>query len=223
MADGRPLTVVTFRDVTDVRVQRRRFTAFASAAANVAYAGSLRGTLDAICAELVETARLAGAQIFLIDDSCTRMRVHGAAPVDRWPPDFAVRLEAARTRGAELVSFAALRSGQPVVVRHRKAQMLADARWAPLHDQLDGFDWDDFVAVPLVVRDDRSVRSTPTADPATSPTTTRSPFSPQWPTRPRSRWRTRACSPRFVARRLWTSGTGWPANCTTQRASGCSR
>jgi PAS domain S-box-containing protein len=152
VAAGRPLTVVTFRDVTDVRMQRRRFTAFASAAANVAYAGSLRSTLDAICGELVETARLAGAQIFLIDDSCTWMRVHGAAPVDRWPPDFTVRLEAARTRGAELVSFAALRSGRPVVVRHRKAQMLADARWAPLHDQLDGFDWDDFVAVPLVVR-----------------------------------------------------------------------
>lgn len=151
VAAGRSLTVVTFRDVTDVRVQRRRFTAFASAAANVAYAGSLHGTLDAICAELVETAGLAGAQIFLIDDTCTRMRVHGAAPVDRWPPDFAVRLEVARTRGAELVSFAALRAGRPVVIRHRKAQMLADPRWASLHDQLDGFDWDDFVAAPLVV------------------------------------------------------------------------
>lgn len=68
-ADGRRLTAVTFRDVTDVRVQRRRFTAFASAAANVAYAGSLRGTLDAICAQLVETAGLAAAQIFLVDAS----------------------------------------------------------------------------------------------------------------------------------------------------------
>ena len=152
VAAGETLTVVTFRDVTDVRVQRRRFTAFASAAANVAYAGSLRGTLDAICAELVETTGLAGAQIFLIDDTCTRMQVHGAAPVDRWPADFTVRLETVRTRGAELASFTALQAGQPVVLRHRKAQMLADPRWAPLHEQLDGFDWDDFVAVPLVVR-----------------------------------------------------------------------
>jgi signal transduction histidine kinase len=152
-AAGPTLTVVTFRDVTDVRVQRRRFTAFASAAANVAYAGSLRSTLDAICAELVETAGLAGAQIFLIDDTCTRMRVHGAAPVDHWPPDFAVRLETVRSRGAELASFAALRDGRPLVIRHRKAQMLADPRWAPLHDQLDGFDWDGFVAVPLVVHE----------------------------------------------------------------------
>ena len=151
--DGRPLTVLTFRDVTDVRVQRRRFTAFATAAANVAYAGSLRSTLDAICAELVETTDLAGAQIFLIDDSGTRMRVHGAAPVHRWPSDFAVRLDEARRRGAQLHSFEALRAGRPVVTRRRKAQMLADPTWAPLHHQLDSFDWEDFAAVPLVVRD----------------------------------------------------------------------
>jgi signal transduction histidine kinase len=152
-AGARRLTVVTFRDVTDVRVQHRRFTAFATAAANVAYAGSLRSTLDAICAELVETAGLAGAQIFLVDASGAQMRVHGAAPVDRWPPDFAIRLEETRRRGAELSSFEALRTGRPVVTRRRKAQMLADPRWAPLHDQLDGFAWDDFVAVPLVVRE----------------------------------------------------------------------
>ena len=150
---GRRLVAVTFRDVTDVRVQRRRFTAFATAAADVADAGSLRGTLDAICVQLVQTTGLAGAQIFLVDASGTRMQVHGAAPADRWPPDFALRLEEARRSGAELSSFEALRAGRPVVTRRRKAQMLADPRWAPLHDQLDGFAWDDFVAVPLVVRD----------------------------------------------------------------------
>jgi signal transduction histidine kinase len=150
---GRALTVLTFRDVTDVRLQRRRFTAFATAAANVAYAGSLRSTLDAICAELVETTDLAGAQIFLLDDSGTRMRVHGAAPVHRWPSDFAVRLDEVRRRGAQLHSFEALRTGRAVVTRRRKAQMLADPAWAPLHDQLDSFDWEDFAAVPLVVHD----------------------------------------------------------------------
>jgi len=150
---GRRLVAVTFRDVTDVRVQRRRFTAFATAAADVADAGSLRGTLDAICVQLVQTTGLAGAQIFLVDASGTRMRVHGSAPVDRWPSDFALRLEDARRRGAELSSFEALRTGRPVATRRRKAQMLADPRWEPLHDQLDSFAWDDFVAVPLVVRD----------------------------------------------------------------------
>ena len=152
-ADGRQLTVVTFRDVTDLRAERRRFTAFATAAANVAYARSLRSTLDAICAELVGTTDLAGAQTFLIDASGTRMRVHGAAPADRWPADFAVRLEQARGLGARLLSFEAVQAGKPLITRRRKAQMLADPRWAPLHDQLDSFAWEDFVAVPLVVRE----------------------------------------------------------------------
>ena len=101
----------------------------------------------------METTDLAGAQIFLIDETGTRMRVHGAAPVDRWPSDFAVRLEDARRRGARLHSFEALRAGHPVVTRGRKAQMLADPRWAPLHDQLDSFAWEDFAAVPLVAHD----------------------------------------------------------------------
>ena len=125
----RRLTVVTFRDVTDVRVQRRRFTAFATAAANVAYAGSLRGTLDAICAQLVETAGLAGAQIFLVDASGTRMRVHGAAPVDRWPSDFALRLEEARHRGARAQLVRGAADGPP---GGDPAQEGADARRPPV-------------------------------------------------------------------------------------------
>ena len=101
----------------------------------------------------METTDLAGAQIFLIDETGTRMRVHGAAPVDRWPSDFAVRLEEARRRGARLHSFEALRARRPVVTHGRKAQMLADPRWAPLHDQLDSFEWEDFAAVPLVAHE----------------------------------------------------------------------
>ena len=174
--DGRRLTVLTFRDVTDVRVQRRRFTAFATAAANVAYAGSLRGTLDAICAELVETTDLAGAQIFLIDDSGTRMRVHGAAPVHRWPSDFAAAPRGGpAARGAAAARSRRCGPGRPVVTRRRKAQMLADPAWAPAARparqlRLGGLRrrarWSCATA--------RSARSTPTAGPTTTPTRTRS-------------------------------------------------
>ena len=92
----------------------------------------------------METTGLAGVQIFLLDASGTGMRVHGAAPMGRWPPDLALRLEEARHRGTKLSSFEALRTGRSVVTRRRKAQVLADPRWAPLHDQLDDFAWDDF-------------------------------------------------------------------------------
>jgi signal transduction histidine kinase len=150
---GPVAAAVAFRDVTELRLQQRRFTAFATAAANVADAGSLRGTLDAICAEVVHTTELAGAQILLMDAEGQRMRVHGAAPAEAWPENFASLLEAARRRGAELTSLDALRTGRPVVCRHRKARLLTDPAWEPLHGQFRRFEWDDFVSAPLLVRD----------------------------------------------------------------------
>ena len=95
---GGAATAVAFRDVTELRQQQRRSIAFATAAASVADGGSLRGTLDAICAEVVRTTDLAGAQILLLDAD-GRLCVHGAAPAEAWPADFTVRLEEARRRG----------------------------------------------------------------------------------------------------------------------------
>ncbi len=66
-AGGRATTAVAFRDVTELRQQQRRSIAFAAAAASVADGGSLRGTLETICAEVVRTTDLAGAQILLLD------------------------------------------------------------------------------------------------------------------------------------------------------------
>jgi signal transduction histidine kinase len=145
---GRAATAVAFRDVTELRQQQRRSIAFATAAASVADGGSLRGTLDAICAEVVRTTDLAGAQILLLDPD-GRLCVHGAAPAEAWPVDFTVRLEEARRRGARLMALDAIRSQRAVVRRGRKAALLADPAWAPLHGQILGFDWDSFVSAPL--------------------------------------------------------------------------
>jgi PAS domain S-box-containing protein len=150
-ADGIPVIAVAFRDVSEMRLQQRRFTAFASAAANVAEAGLLRQTLNAICAEVVRTTDLAAAQILLIDAEGLRMRVHGAAPAAAWPENFTLVLEEARRRGAELASVEAMRTKRPVVHPRRKTRLLADAAWEPLHDQFRGFAWETFASVPLLV------------------------------------------------------------------------
>jgi signal transduction histidine kinase len=144
---------VAFRDVTDARAQQRRLTAVAAAAANVAEAASLRETLDAICAEVVGSADLAGAQILLLDAEGERLQLHGAAPADAWPEHFSLVIEEARRRGARLSSVEAFRTGRPVVRPQRRAALLADPAWEPLHDQLRGFDWETFVSAPLRVRD----------------------------------------------------------------------
>ncbi|WP_432560314.1 ATP-binding protein [Granulicoccus sp. GXG6511] len=145
--------VVVLRDVTDAERSQRRLAAFARAASRVAYADSLRETLDAICAEMIRTVELAAAQILLIDTDTWRMQLHGAAPVAYFGPDFSDRILQAAALGAEFSSLASLRTGQPIVTPDRRRLMLADPRWAPLHDHLTGFEWGTFVSVPLAGRD----------------------------------------------------------------------
>jgi PAS domain S-box-containing protein len=150
---GNGSAAVAFRDVTEARLQQRRFTAFVTAAANVAEAGSLRETLDAICSEVVHTTELAGAQILLLDENGERLRLHGAAPAEIWPENFSLAIDRARRRGARLTALEAFQTGRPVVRPNRKAALLSDPAWEPLHEQIRGFEWEAFVSAPLRVRD----------------------------------------------------------------------
>jgi PAS domain S-box-containing protein len=224
LAAGRPGgVVVAFRDITEQRLRERQLAAFARAAESVAYAGSLRGTLDMICDEIVQSTGLAAGQILLIDGTDLGLQVHGAAPAAAFPPDFELRLDEARRRGAQLKSLIALSTGRPVVAPHRKPEMLASREWEPLHEHFDAFEWDSFVSAPLRSHGVPSARSTSTTGPVTIPRRPMSPSSARWPTRPPSPCRTRASSPpRGVARRS-RSATGWPGTCTTPPARSSSR
>lgn len=141
---------VAFRDVTRAQLRERQLSAFARAAETVAFGGSLRGTLDMICDEIVRSTGLAAAQILPMGEPDLRFQVHGAAPAAAFPADFGIRLDDARQRGADLKSLIALRTRGPVVARHRKSAMLASPEWEPLHDHLRHFDWDTFVSAPLL-------------------------------------------------------------------------
>ena len=152
-ADGRRLTVVTFRDVTDVRVQRR--------ASPPSPPPPRTSPTPARCAppwtrsapsswrpRTSRARRSSSSTRPARGCGCTAPRPStGGRPTSpsgsRRPVGGARRLH----------SFEALRAGRPVVTHGRKAQMLADPRWAPLHDQLDSFEWEDFAAVPLVAHE----------------------------------------------------------------------
>ncbi len=142
---------VRFSDVTRERRQQERLTAITRAASSVADAGSLHATLDAVAREIVLTANIAAVQILAVDNPADELRVLGMAGFGD-VTDFTERLAACRRRGAKVLFFDAFSGMRPVVVRHRKAAIMSDPGWAPLHEIMDRADWDGFVAMPMVVR-----------------------------------------------------------------------
>jgi PAS domain S-box-containing protein len=142
---------VWFRDVTVTLRQRERLTAIVRAASSVADACSLRVTLDAVAREIVMTANIAAVQILTIDDPRDEVRILGMAGFGD-APEFVERLSACRRLGARVRFMDAYQRGEPVVVPHRKPMIMADSRWAPLHEIMGRPDWDGFVAMPMVIR-----------------------------------------------------------------------
>ncbi|MPZ63910.1 MAG: GAF domain-containing protein [Propionibacteriales bacterium] len=149
MSGGR--YAVWFSDVTDAVREQEHLTAITSAAASVADPCSLRATLDAVANEVHKTANIAAAQILAVEHPEDELRVLGMAGLGH-PPDFTERLSACRRLGARVRFAEALQYLRPVVVLHRKPGIMADPKWAPLHEIMDRADWDSFVAMPLVAR-----------------------------------------------------------------------
>jgi PAS domain S-box-containing protein len=150
-----PLTgggyAVWFSDVTDALRQRERLTAIARAASSVADGFSLRATLDEVAREVAMTATIAAVQILAMDNPEDEVRLLGMAGFPE-AADFTERLSACRSRGAEVLFMEAFLSRKPVVVRHRRAAIMTDPVWEPLHIIMSYPDWDSFVSMPLVAR-----------------------------------------------------------------------
>jgi hypothetical protein len=76
------------------------------------------------------------------------MRMMGSAGF-REDDGFFDLLMACHRRGAPLATYEALRTGARGVYPERKAEMLADDRWQPLHAYISELDWHDFIATPF--------------------------------------------------------------------------
>lgn len=142
---------VWFSDVTSVLRQQERLTAIARTASSVADVGSLRATLDAVAREIAMTATIGAVQILALDNPADDVRVLGMAGFGD-AADFTERLAACRRRGAQVMFMKAFDSGKPVVVPHRRAAIMEDPSWEPLHAFMSYPDWDSFVSMPLVAR-----------------------------------------------------------------------
>jgi signal transduction histidine kinase len=136
-------------DPEEARRGQRRLGAIARAASSVADAASLSVTLDVVANEVVQAEHIAAVQILRVEGGT--MRVVGKAGFTN-AHDFTDRLEDCRRLGARMMFVEAFRTCRRIVVPHRKAAVMADPAWAPLHRIMGAPDWDAFAAVPLVVR-----------------------------------------------------------------------
>jgi len=127
---------------------QQRASAIARTAAKVAMRDSAESVLSAMAVEIQQTEGIVGAQIILVDSATGSMRMMGSAGFSQ-DTGFFDRLMACHHRGAPLATYQALRSGRQRTYPGRKAEMLADDRWQPLHGYISELDWRDFISTPF--------------------------------------------------------------------------
>jgi signal transduction histidine kinase len=135
--------------------RERQLAAIARAASSVADAASLDVTLDTVAHAVYDATGLAGVQILVLRGPRRDLEVLGSAGHANIA-DFGRLLGQCRRLGAELEMLTAIETGRPVVLPHRRAALLGDPAWAPMHELMGTFAWDAFVSVPLRARE-RSV------------------------------------------------------------------
>jgi len=128
--------------------EQQRISAIARTAAKVAMRDSAESVLSAMANEIQQTEGIAGTQIILVDSATGSMRMMGSAGFNE-DDGFFDRLMACHERGAPLATYQALRAGRQCVYPARKAEMLADDRWEPLHEYISELAWRDFISTPF--------------------------------------------------------------------------
>jgi len=145
------VVLVGFRDVTEQRLQHRRVAALARTAANTASDSSLAAVLNAMAGEVQQSPGVAGTQVVIVSPDGEQLQVMGSAGFSEVSTFFDL-LMASRERGADLITYRCLRERRQFVLPGRRAQMIADPVWQPLHDYVAQIDWDDFISTPLLSR-----------------------------------------------------------------------
>jgi signal transduction histidine kinase len=145
--------VITFRDVSELRISQERLEGLSRAVARVAESGSLNETLSAVAWEVKETLNLAAVNIVMLGSAAGQpLHIIGGAGFPGTPEERSRRMRRAEAMGAEFKYLEAIKTGRLVVVPHRRDLVMKDSRWAANHASLSTIEWDGFVAAPLVAR-----------------------------------------------------------------------
>ncbi|MFI6309853.1 histidine kinase [Nocardia fusca] len=144
--------IVLFRDVTVQRDHQQRVAALARTAASMASDSSLEAVLEAMAAEVQASEGIAGTQIVTRAPDSDQLQLMGSAGFHHEITTFFDLLMESQSRGADLITTRAMRECRQFVLPGRRAQMLRDPAWGPLHGYVSQIEWDDFISSPLLSR-----------------------------------------------------------------------
>jgi len=153
--EGFRFVVVMFRDVTDARRLTRNAQALAQIASTVAVAGSLGETLDALARRVVEATGTVHCGLFLIDEEEKSIRVYGE--YEPWKDECGEgdakkereAWETAVRAGAPAPGSEVIETGRPVIIDNFSDVLLADPRFAPVHDHIRQHPGMTLVSLPM--------------------------------------------------------------------------
>ncbi|MEU4377254.1 PAS domain-containing sensor histidine kinase [Pseudonocardia alni] len=148
-SDGR--AVYLLRDITEQRAHQDRVAALARTAARVSDDSTIDSLLHAMAEEIHGADGIVAVQIITAEPDGENLTIMGATGFDEYP-DFFERLMACRDLGAPLASLRVMRSGRQFLHRDRKRYMLESDFYRPLWEYVEGLDWRDFVATPMLAR-----------------------------------------------------------------------
>lgn len=144
--DGQELVAFFLRDETATQRLARKAEAMVQIVSSMALAGSLEATLDALARTVVRATGGMACGVVLMDDDLKRALMTGTYGLS---PQHIAGMRAAVRAGAPPPGLQAVAEKQPVVRLNARNEMLADQRYAPVHDAARRAAWDAIVSVPL--------------------------------------------------------------------------
>lgn len=144
--DGQELVAVFLRDETETQRLARKADAMVQIVSSMALAESLEATLDALARTVVSVTSGIACGVVLMDEDLQSVRMTGTYGFS--PPHIA-GMRAAVLAGAPPLGQRAVQTKQPVVRPNARNELLADPRYALVHDAAREATWDALVSVPL--------------------------------------------------------------------------
>ncbi len=150
--DAKPQVVVMFHDETETRRLARKVEALTQIASQVAFAGSLKATLDKLAESVVKATGTTACGVCLVGENPEDVQVFGKYGLLE-SPEAQARWQEAVQRGAKLPNIESIRVKKPLIHVDARRKLLENPLYEPVYPLVRDAAWDTVVSVPMIYRD----------------------------------------------------------------------